>query len=87
MDRVINFVLYGRVYCHLCDDMESALLALLQEVGGGRTFGVDVVDVDEDASLEDRFGERVPVLMAGDIELCHHFLDPAAVRAYLADFR
>lgn len=87
MEETVTFVLYGHAYCHLCDDMEAALVSLLQEIGGGRTFAVDVVDLAEDAVLEEQFGERVPVLLAGGRELCHYFLDPVAVRAYLAEFR
>lgn len=83
MSEVLNFTLYGRVYCHLCHDMEEALVALLHEEGMGRTFAIDSIDVDEDEALELQFGERVPVLVAGGQELCHYFLDPAAVRAYL----
>lgn len=44
------------------------------------------IDVDADASLEARFGERVPVLLQGDIdgrELCHYVLDAERVRAAL----
>ena len=45
------------------------------------------IDVDADASLEAKFGERVPVLLQGDIdgrELCHYVLDAERVRAALA---
>lgn len=87
MKNAATFVLYGHVYCHLCDDMEAALVALLQEIGNGRQFAVDVIDVDEDPELEEHFGERVPVLVADGKELCHYFLDHAAVRAYLAEIR
>jgi hypothetical protein len=79
----IVFTLYSRSYCHLCDDMLRALEAM--QAGAGR-FTVDVVDVDADPALVERFDELVPVLF-GDLaapELCHYFLDPQAVRAHLA---
>jgi thioredoxin reductase (NADPH) len=72
--------LYGRSYCHLCDDMAAALEPLQRELG----FGLAWVDVDRDPELEARLGERVPVLAHGDAELCHYFLDAPRVRAYLA---
>ncbi len=71
--------LYGRSYCHLCDDMLVALRSL-REVPA---FDLGYVDVDSDPQFERRFGELVPVLMAGDRELCRHYLDEAVVRAYL----
>lgn len=74
---------YGREYCHLCHDMVAALEALRPACA----FELQVVDVDEDEELERRFGEKVPVLMAGERELCHYFLDPAALDAYLSEIR
>jgi hypothetical protein len=47
-----------------------------------RTFGVtfEEFDVDADALLRTRFGERVPVLTdAAGNELCHGRLDPAVL--------
>jgi thioredoxin reductase (NADPH) len=37
--------------------------------------------------LETRYGEWVPVLMAGEEEICHYHLDPDKLRAYLAEKR
>jgi thioredoxin reductase (NADPH) len=76
----VALTLYGRDYCHLCDDMAAALEPLRAEFG----FALDRVDVDADPALESRFGEKVPVLAHGEAELCHHFLDAPRVRAYLA---
>lgn len=71
--------LYGRVYCHLCGEMELALQPLQAEFG----FDLECVDVDSDPVLEERLGELVPVLMFGDEQLCHYHLDVAAVRTRL----
>jgi len=75
--------LYGRRYCHLCDDMAAALAPLAAE----HRMTVVFVDVDTDAALEGHFGERVPVLAHGERELCHYFLDAGRVRTYLAEIR
>ncbi|HEX9435323.1 MAG TPA: glutaredoxin family protein [Burkholderiales bacterium] len=64
--------LYGRAGCHLCELMARAL----------RAFGVkfEELDVDADASLRARYGDRVPVLTDGaGNELCHGRLDPAVL--------
>lgn len=74
----MHFTLYSRSYCHLCQDMLDALNALHT---AARPFTVDVIDVDADEALVARFDELVPVLYAGldQPELCHYFLDEAAV--------
>jgi thiol-disulfide isomerase/thioredoxin len=80
---VLRLILYGRSYCHLCDEMLAAITALQEEFA----FAVDVVDVDSDPILEQRFGNLVPVLVHADTELCHYHLDSGKVRAYLAKIR
>jgi thioredoxin reductase (NADPH) len=75
----IELTLYSRSYCHLCDDMASALEPLRREFG----FALARIDVDRAPALEAAYGERVPVLAHGEVELCHYFLDASGVRAYL----
>ncbi len=78
-----EFKLYGRIYCHLCEDM----LAALAPLRGEHAFSVEVIEVDSDPALEAKYGELVPVLEAEGRELCHYFLDLAKVREYLAGIR
>ena len=62
------------------------MLAALQALAPpGRPFEVDVIDVDADPALVERFDELVPVLYGrlDEPELCHYFLDEAAVRDYI----
>lgn len=75
--------LYGRRYCHLCDDM----IAALQPLQSRFNFEVQVVDVDSSPELEQRYGEKVPVLVLGTEELCHYFLDTKTVTAALEKIR
>lgn len=78
-----SFRLYSRNYCHLCHDM----LAALEELRGEYSFTVEVLDVDADSFLEEKYGELVPLLELEGQELCHYFLDAAKVREVLAAFR
>lgn len=79
----IELTLVSRSYCHLCHDMEAALAPLAEAYGAT----VQVVDVDADPELEARYDELVPVLLHGDNELCHYFLDEAKTREYLDGIR
>ncbi|MFN6960913.1 MAG: glutaredoxin family protein [Rhodocyclaceae bacterium] len=72
--------LYGRPGCHLCEDM----LAVLEDLRGELGFSIEVRDVDADPAWRARYGLRVPVLAAGDEEICHFFLDPQKLRAWLS---
>ena len=78
-----ELTLISRSYCHLCNEMEGALAPIAIEFGAT----VTVVDVDADPELVTRYDERVPVLLHGKVELCHHFLDAPKVREYLAAIR
>lgn len=80
MKKLAPLTLYGRAWCHLCDDMRAALEPLLAEFGAQ----VQVIDVDSDAVLEARYNERVPVLLCDGVELCHYHLQESRVRAALA---
>ena len=80
---VIELTLMSRSYCHLCHDMEAALAPLLHEFGAS----LSVLDVDAAPALEAKYDELVPVLLHGDTELCHYFLDEAKTREYLAGIR
>lgn len=48
---------------------------------------VRVLDVDSDPVLEARYDQLVPVLLHGETELCHYFLDETKIREYLAGIR
>jgi len=43
-----------------------------------------VVDVDNHPEVEAKWGDKVPVLLDGEIEICHYHLDVAALDARLA---
>jgi glutaredoxin len=73
------FILYGRAWCHLCEDMRAALQPIAARAG----VAIDYIDIDEDPALEAHYNELVPVLMLDGVELCRYRLDADAVRAAL----
>ena len=60
------------------------MLSALQHLQGRFSFDIEEVDVDSRPELEAKWGDKVPVLLDGDIELCHYHLDVAALDARLA---
>lgn len=76
---VTELKLISRSYCHLCHEMEEALNPFIQRYG----VKLDVLDVDADPALEALYDELVPVLLHGDVEICHYFLDVEKLEAFL----
>ena len=70
----------SREYCHLCDE----LLAALRQYQGRYSFDIEVVDVDSHPQLEEKWGDKVPVLLDGDLEICHYYLDADALELRLS---
>ena len=77
----VVLTVFGRQYCHLCHDMVAALEAFRHHY----SFTLEVVDVDDEAALEQRYGHLVPVLLGNGQEICHYHLDPVALDAYFAN--
>jgi hypothetical protein len=79
----LQLTLLSRAYCHLCDEMESALRPLL----GATPLVVVDVDAAEHAELDAKYGDVVPVLFLGTPlegrELCRYRLDEHKVIAAL----
>ena len=70
----------SREYCHLCEDMIAALRKLQAQRG---YFDLEIVDVDRDAALKERYDERVPALLLDGVEVCHYRFDPEVLDAHL----
>ena len=68
--------LYVRQDCHLCEDMHAQLVALQSDY----CFSIRVHDVDQSSGWADAYGEKVPLLMAADVEVCRYFLDLQAFK-------
>ena len=76
----MRLTLLTRAYCHLCDEMRAEVAPL----AAAAAVPLDEVDVDTDPALEARWGDRVPVLLAGERELFHYRADRAVLTVYLA---
>jgi hypothetical protein len=75
---MVKLTLYGRPECHLCEAFLADLRPLLRP-----GVAVETVDVDSSVALERRYGLRIPVLAAGEVELSGYPLDRERVRRFL----
>jgi len=77
-----QLTVYIRQGCHLCTEMTQALERLRPELG----IEIAAIDVDTSPELVRLYDTRVPVLVAGDIEICYYFLEEGRLREYLQDW-
>jgi hypothetical protein len=73
-----KLTLYSRPECHLCEALLADLLPLLPA-----DVAVETIDVDSSVALERRYGLRIPVLAAGDVEISGYPLDRDGVQRFL----
>lgn len=77
---MVTVTLYTRARCHLCHDAHDVLLGVQRE----RPFSLDVVDVDTDPALVERYGLEVPVVEVDGRKAFKYRVDPAALRDRLS---
>ena len=75
---MLRLQLYSTEHCSLCEQALDLLLSM-PEMAGHELLVVDIAGSDE---LLARYGETIPVLKAGDAELCAPF-DRAGIIAWL----
>jgi hypothetical protein len=66
------------------------MIASLQELQKQIQFEFEVIDIDSDPELVSQYNERIPVLVSAtgkQDEICHYYLDDAALDAYFAKVR
>jgi glutaredoxin len=72
--------MYSRTTCGLCDEAREVILAVRAE----HTFEYEEVLVHGKAELEERYGERVPVVLVNGEEEFDLHVDPERLRGILA---
>ncbi|ALG66679.1 glutaredoxin family protein [Beggiatoa leptomitoformis] len=81
MHAPLLLTVYTRAGCHLCTDMQRELVVLQQRY----PFTIELIDIDNDVTLKQRYNTRVPVLAVGETELCYYFLEEESLEAYFRE--
>jgi len=77
-----EFIVYVRSACHLCDDM---LLVLNEHLESHPVpYQLIVIDIADNADLEQKYGQLVPVLHESGTEICHYFFDAKRWHEYFS---
>jgi len=80
--RMLALTLFSRPDCPLCEEFAAALLDW--SARRNSPISLEVVDIGSDAALEARYGWIIPVLLAGDRQLCTGHFDPDALGDLMA---
>ena len=78
---MIEFTVYSRYGCHLCED----LLMQLNQLQQVYSFRIIEIDIDSNPQLIEQYDSLVPVVTCDDVQICHYFLDQAAILQLLKD--
>lgn len=74
----MKVTLYTRQGCHLCADAEE----VIRRVATGKA-DIELVDIDADPAITDRYTVRVPVVEVDGVEIAQYELDPGVLIAAL----
>ena len=74
----MKVTLYTRRGCHLCEDAEH----IIRRVAEGRAE-VELIDIDADPSITDRYTVRVPVVAVDGVEIAEYEVDEVMLIAAL----
>ena len=79
-----KFQLLTRADCHLCDEFQRAFHEW-NSTGPNRSL--EVMYIDDDVVLMQRYGLKVPVLLCGHEEIAFGHFDASAVERFLRTFQ
>ena len=80
-DAVPRVALYSRPGCHLCDDARAVIAGVCAELEEEYVE----ISIEDDAELQRRFGEEIPVTFVDGRQHDFWRVDPARLRRALAD--
>lgn len=73
------WTVYTRSGCSLCEQLIEDLARVL----GAAAAQVELIDIADNPELEEKYGRRIPVLLADGDFVCNYRLDEDRVRAYM----
>lgn len=75
----MKVTLYSKADCGLCVKAEGMLRRMQQEI----RFTLEVVDIESEAGLFNRYWDKVPVVAVDGKEVAGAPIDPRALRALM----
>jgi len=73
----VQFVIYSKPGCHLCDEMKGVVRRVL---GTDANRSLEEVDISNDTALLERYGVEIPVLMLDGVKVAKYRVTEAELR-------
>lgn len=58
-----RLTLIGKPDCHLCDDARAVMSSVIAELGDAASVSVEELSIHDDAELNAKYWDEIPVLM------------------------
>jgi glutaredoxin len=75
MNKAIEFILYSKPECSLCDKFKDEL--------DKKGMHYKIINIEKNSDLKHRYGARIPVLSAGNTDVCEAFFDSQRIAEFL----
>jgi glutaredoxin len=75
-----SVTLYRAAGCHLCENASRVVARVREEI----PFELDEIDITGDQELEERYRERIPVVLVDGEEAFTYFVHPDGLRRRLS---
>ena len=75
-----HVIVYSRPGCHLCDKAKAAIL----KSDCADLFTLDVIDIETDPLLLQRYQNDIPVVLINGVETFRHRIEPSEFKKRLS---
>lgn len=58
-----RLTLIGKPDCHLCDDARAVVASVVAELGDAASVSLEELSIHDDAELNEKYWDEIPVLM------------------------
>ena len=80
-----RLTLIGKPDCHLCDDARAVIASVLADLGDEASVELEELSIHDDAELNEKYWDEIPVLMIDGRVHAIWRLDPARLRLAILD--
>ncbi|MDJ0336356.1 MAG: glutaredoxin family protein [Rhodoglobus sp.] len=82
---IARLTLIGKPECHLCDDAREVVTSVVSELGAAASVTLEELSILDDAALNDKYWEEIPVLLINGAVHNIWRIDPVRLRAALVE--